>query len=627
MEFQVNRSYDPGRDVRANYGDLETKLRQQPPDGALWLIVAPRRGRKTWTLKAMERALAPASRFLDLRDGNPPASKVGHAYLLDEPLAQLKDSKKGRALLDRCARLVDAGSRVTMAVTPRELQMLLDHDAGRGRVSEKALLNIPFLTADEAATLARTPRARAILTQLPAEWKRSAFFLELLFEVDESKHCCDWRLLLRAVLEECRRAGINYFNNVFIEGLTDGQRAVVRRVTRGEIHRRSECGRLIEAGLIDWNAADNVARLADPILDAHFSSLRIHHVSDVHVGPKSATSIDIKVGGPLANAADPGVIRETYVQHLRALKARGLAPHLVIVSGDLAESATEVELTDARAWVDSVRAELDDHLQLSDDDPRILLVGGNHDVDWAQTRDKSPSARHMAFARAFDKYRRPLLEKPPGERTLAMAAYLDFGVEIALLGSAEFGGEVDDNQQRVAVECAKATNKPADCPLADKLMLGVSRDDPGLVHAKDLQRVKFHKWCAPVRIAVLHHPVSPMPQVTEIARYSGLLNAGAVKDTLMEREFCLILHGHAHAGWFGVEQWPGMHGGRWLRIAAAPSLSSREVPECRGYNAIEIERDHDDRGEPIHRVIVRRYVLKGQSWEPEERLGPFTPGA
>lgn len=37
-------------------------------------------------------------------------------------------------------------------------------------------------------------------------------------------------------------------------------------------------------------SADRVVSLADPVLDAHLCPLRIHHVSDVHVGPKEPRS-------------------------------------------------------------------------------------------------------------------------------------------------------------------------------------------------------------------------------------------------------------------------------------------------------------------------------------------------
>src|SRR5262249_47571362 len=118
----------------------------------------------------------------------------------------------------------------------------------------------------------------------------------------------------------------------------------------------------------------------------------------------------------------------------------------------------------------------------------------------------------------------------------------------------------------------------------------LSRIDPGLVHDDDLVKAGKHQWQQPVRIAVLHHPVSPLP-ATEVGQFVGLINAGRVKNLLMEKRFCLVLHGHLHAGWFGAERWPGKHDDWTLHIAAAPTLGSRETQHELGYNEIEVARE------------------------------------
>jgi hypothetical protein len=127
-----------------------------------------------------------------------------------------------------------------------------------------------------------------------------------------------------------------------------------------------------------------------------------------------------------------------------------------------------------------------------------------------------------------------------------------------------------------------------------------------------------------VRIAVLHHPPSPLPS-TEVGRYAGLLNAGVVKQVLMEKGFCLVLCGHVHAGWFAEERWPGRYASP-IRIAAAPSLGSREIAENNGFNVVEIHRDRDRGGARKHEIVVRRFVREGEHrWsEAGEPLGPFS---
>jgi hypothetical protein len=48
-----------------------------------------------------------------------------------------------------------------------------------------------------------------------------------------------------------------------------------------------------------------------------------------------------------------------------------------------------------------------------------------------------------------------------------------------------------------------------------------------------LKQVESHTWTQPVRFAMLHHPISPMPAPIEIARFGGLLNAGAAKTSFL----------------------------------------------------------------------------------------------
>jgi hypothetical protein len=147
----------------------------------------------------------------------------------------------------------------------------------------------------------------------------------------------------------------------------------------------------------------------------------------------------------------------------------------------------------------------------------------------------------------------------------------------------------------------------------------LSRIDPGLVHDDDLVKASGHPWEQPVRIAVLHHPVSPLP-ATEVAHYAGLVNGGRVKDVLLEQRFCLVLHGHMHHGWFAAERWPGKHGDWVLHIAAAPTLGSRETQHGLGYNEVEVAREGDDQFE----VVVRRVSHDGGgAWEKEAEMGPI----
>ena len=198
-----------------------------------------------------------------------------------------------------------------------------------------------------------------------------------------------------------------------------------------------------------------------------------------------------------------------------------------------------------------------------------------------------------------------------------------------MLGSAEFGGEEETDPVREELlaligKLRKGAMEEPDADRAAVLRAQVSRIDPGLVHEADLKRLRQTPWDHPIKIAVLHHPVSAVP-ATELARFAGLINAGEVKDTLAHKEFCLVLHGHVHTGWFGKEQWPERHEDWTLRIVAAPSLGSREVQEHNGYNEIVIARD--GMGSKVeYRIAATRVGREGATWARRASMGPFSPG-
>lgn len=640
LTFRVNRPYDPKLDVR-DREDLFVRTEGLPQNGVLWPLVAARRAGKTWTLQALLHRwneLSPGSaRYLDLRRPNPNFGAPGQhqCLLLDEPGEFLQNN--GRGFLEHLNEFYRDNVIIVAAMTPAEWELIRDIGERSAHISPKDLLFLSPLGAPEAQRLARTAMAATLLSTLPPNWTRNPFLLELLFETAERypERAGTPRELIRAVLDRCDDEENFYFKTVFLEGLSPSQRVALKHVARAleaDPLEAPERGILERCGLIQQDMGQ-VFTLGDPVLEAYLSPLRIHHISDIHIGPKAAEMVWVKEKGThgerLGKGAGSGPVRESYLNHLRALHAQGRAPHLIFVSGDITETGEPEQYQAAKEWFSALRDQLAEHSQLNENDPRILLVGGNHDVDWRQSLGTHDArARHQPFAEAFRDYPRPKLEVDPKERTLASVSYPDLGVEILLLGSAEFGGEEEKDPDRA--EVLKVVDKlreraalESDVLESLKLRDRVARIDPGLVHHADLQKAKEHPWKQPIRIAMLHHPVSPLP-ATEISRYSGLINAGEVKDALLHRGFCMVLHGHAHTAWFGCEQWPGRHKDRSIYVAAAASLGSREVQEHHGFNEIEVLRDR--RGEKAqYHLVVRRFLREGTETWVEKGEMEFTP--
>lgn len=248
----------------------------------------------------------------------------------------------------------------------------------------------------------------------------------------------------------------------------------LRATARGEPGNDSyellkRCGLIVET--------ERGLRLADPVLAWSMPPpLRIHHVSDIHAGAKSASAVDAKardpVGRQLAEAAGAGPVRDRYLAHVSELAAKGQAPHLLVVSGDLGEWGKPEEFAEVRAWLTGLENCLAHHPRLGATDPRVLIVGGNHDVGWTKALGQCDTReRHRPFADAFGEYPCPRLYQDPEQHELARVSYSDLGVEFALLGSAEFGGEPEQDPVRqelldlVEKLRAEAADDPQHLPL------------------------------------------------------------------------------------------------------------------------------------------------------------------
>jgi hypothetical protein len=640
--FNARADYTAARDVR-DHTELVELLASPPQKGVLYPLIAARRAGKTWELRALEHALKGRSgsttRYVDLKKRKTDLSDVQPAdcLLLDEPelTGQGKRVRSADDFLRWCTEQHQRGTTLLLAMSPAEWVLLYQAGHEQELVSEKDLRFLSPLDGAQAQRLAaRGEQATRLLPRLPDTWKRNPFLLELVFQVAEEKGSDaeeDLWELLRLVRERSDDGEFRYFDAVYQNGLTGEQRATVKKVACSTSTDKQSLMLIERCGLVGRREKRPV--LVDPILEANLCPLRIHHISDLHFGPKTAERLDVKEKGEhgkrLASGLGPRDVRTDYLGHIAGLKREGRAPHVLVISGDIAEWADDAQYAEARQWLDEAVKHLAEHPRLRPDEPHLLLVGGNHDVDWQQTEGSAGAGerkRHMPFARAFADVPRSLrvqLEEPPARRKLAVARYPELGVEILLLGSSEFGGEQEKDPVRdellelVERLRSQALGKP-EAERAAALRQQVSRIDPGLVHGDDLERVRREDWTQPVRVAVLHHPVSPLP-ATELGRYVGLVNAGEVKDRLLQSGFCLVLHGHAHTGWFGKEEWPGRHDNRVLWIASAPSLGSKEVQEHNGFNELQIARAPQE-GEPTYFVTVRRYAREGGSWVEKAQM-------
>lgn len=585
---------------------------QTMPHGVFWPLLGARRSGKTWALQAIADALGPANAAhvtldqIDASKHSLPERAHGRKFLLfDEPGGVLfEDSSpervisegrkpnaaSARAFVEWCRSLKDAGIIITLALTPAEWQAVLE--VGGRWVSHKDLeyRRLGPLSPEQAQRLPRTPQQRELLEQLPPIWRRNPFLLAEIFRYALDSPIGDMRDLENETIAELNAGKYDYLYHVLHDGLLPEHREALRKVARYEKPNEERGRMLLRLGLL-MKSDSGEYEIGDPVLANHYPRpVRIHHISDLHFGPKTALRVDAKdrsqIGGAMAAAAGQGPVRDEYLDWLAQLEPHQ-RPQLLVVSGDIAESGQDDQLEAGRAWLERVAALLAPHPGLGPNDPRVLLVPGNHDVNRATVEGSAGARRrHLPFSRVFatTPWPFPQLVEPPESREPAHQHYRSIGVAFALLGSAEFGSTSDPHYGRL---------------------------DPGLVHDRDIQHLRSAVWKhEPIRIAVVHHPLASNPSIaTEVAPYSGLTNGGALQAAVQEQGFALLLHGHTHAAYLERK-------GTVLTVGAG-TLGSRQTYERHGFNEIVVTREG-----ARYQVEVRTYERRAQSFvlSESERL-------
>lgn len=639
-EFDPQRQYDPMFDVR-DWTTLLDRVRRLP-SGVLWPILGARRAGKTWALRALEAQLE-HPHFIDARqvpaigDGLEiePQTRVilfdelgPHLFVEPPPGEEFHRHRPREESIEGfvhwCRDQKRQNRVVIVALTPAEWHALQGHRSKWSPFIPSADLQVALtaLRPAQARKLAgRTQRGEQVVEKLLAEepdWCRNPFLLTLLLDI----HCDTEPDVQAACTRACHRAhgDFQYGDRVVCEGLNASQRSALHQVRRHVAIKPEMRTLLTRAGQL-CDDAGREFELCDPVVARYLPPpVRVHHISDLHFGAKTAYRVDAKyggdVGGAMAQAVGQGPIRDDYLQELGSWPIPQ-RPHLLVVSGDLAEWGKDHEFNEARAWLERAQELLaPDHPELAPDAPRVLLVGGNHDVDWSLATGAGRE-RHLGLARAFEgkvAWIRPQLEHPPEDpRHSAHVRYPDAGLEFVLWGSAEHGGQIDEQLLKVTdalrVQAVAALDEGQQ-EVAEALGQRYSRIDPGLVHTRDLQRLRQDRPRDPIRIAVLHHPISAIPTSTEVSPFAALVNAGEVKDVLFEQRFTLVLHGHVHTAWIGTESWPGRHDGHTITIVSAATLGSHETYEQHGFNELRIMREGQRRW-----IEIDRFRRQGQGFD------------
>lgn len=598
------------------------------------------------------------------------------------------------------------GGRLALGICPRDLFALsssLEKCKGPGLDSRPLVPELtPAKFTDLLDDLGVKPELRVHLLGADAGWRSSPRLVQLLINFLDGPGIRGRPLDegIVALQEEFLKGGgeVNTYLASLKKGFSRRQKALLRRLGgRSEFYtplpalpmpsskgskkntNSSPDPDLAVLQLLGIVSTQEPPTIVDPVLRWYLPEpVIIHHVSDVHFGPlHDFTTKPADPSEPTEPTAAPtGAIARPLSESYRDGLDRGAsAPHLVFVTGDLTEWCTRDQLEEARSWLDELGARLAQrrHDRLRETDPRVLVVGGNHDVSRDDADPLSPSTkRHRLFAETLaakrpDQYSyvHPNLHldvrsasdpKIPNKDRFQLVRYPRLGMSVLLLGSAEVGQErtfprlpsvapklsaqMYQLQQKLLRETgnahgallelarlwkAKPTKKLHErLRTAEDTYQSLSRSleivDPGLIHEDVLKLMGSEMQdgidVGRLRIAMLHHPISPIINNHASAQYGAMVNAAALKKWLYKCNVQIVLHGHLHTAQLMKERWPDV-GEKPVKpspmhIVSAPSLASKDRgKQPNGYIELKLLLQ----GAHFVGASYRLYAFDGQDWE------------
>lgn len=289
----------------------------------------------------------------------------------------------------------------------------------------------------------------------------------------------------------------------------------------------------------------------------------ILHISDLHLGEVSPGQAldDHKVIVPQEDLETTQRVFRRTLASLKEYVDRLGTPAALVVSGDLSYRAK-------RDGFDAFIALLDEHAGLLPARDHIVVVPGNHDVEW--DAEPGTSLRYELFLEATRAAgcATPLLDgvdfNTVGDTTLSPDAvdiphvvdHPDF--VIIPLNSSNWCGTVT----QIAGGWNSETWLEKLEPLGDgrdealeQLTWVRQQDMPRVSQAQidalrqlfELKRLQIDRGGDPrPRIAVLHHQLLPVSTRVEMKPFESLVNLGLVRETLSNFGIDVVLHGHKH---------------------------------------------------------------------------------
>lgn len=242
----------------------------------------------------------------------------------------------------------------------------------------------------------------------------------------------------------------------------------------------------------------------------------ILHLSDTHFGGTHYFS-----SLPSANDDIPRADKPTLERFIgRAIAREHLRPNLVVVSGDLTQNGTSKEFNLASSSLTQILASVKE-IGIA---PNLVLIPGNHDVNWALQEGDPESG--MAF-QPYINFRNSLLT----HSRIDVPINPERLYEVRTFHAGQMKVVVAAFNSAVLIKKGDSRGYIGGTQLDNALQEVAEQDPEGQA----------------VRIAIFHHHLVPVHSVEAAIGSEALLtDAAVVKQKLYRAKFLMALHGHRH---------------------------------------------------------------------------------
>lgn len=250
------------------------------------------------------------------------------------------------------------------------------------------------------------------------------------------------------------------------------------------------------------------------------SQIRILHISDIHFGTTHYFSSLPIYQDNVPTADKPRASK--YINDAIVGYPAGRHIDIVVLSGDITQTAAKREFDDASRFVSDLLPAV---IKEESRHERLVVVPGNHDVNWA------------------------IANADPSSRSLPFASYLQFAIGCGAKFSSDIEPEriyrVHDYRARLGCIVVALNSAVIETPDDHRGYIGESQVTNALQEVSELDpRNEF------VKIAVFHHHLVPVGSLEEDHTKPDELmrDAAYIKSKLLDANFSLALHGHRHHG-------------------------------------------------------------------------------